>query len=143
MGSMARGRYYYNSSSPLTNDRGLPSGVMAAWMRKISTIAEGIAVFIGENGDGQITADEVAQGVEQRIEIIANRVYTYNANGTVSKVEKKDKDTGAVISTKEFTYDADAKVDTKTETTNNAVATESFSYTGDQLDSTVVGIVAL
>lgn len=130
---MAKGRYYYNSAAPLTKDNGMPSGVMSAWMRKVSTILEGLAGFIGEEGNQPITADEIAQGITQRVREIAAKEYTYNGDGTVNTVTYKDPDTAATVATEAFTYNGDGTVATATETTTSAVVVESYIYDASQL----------
>lgn len=132
-----KSRYYISKKVGIVDREGRPSSPMAMWMDRISVISDGIARFIGTDGSGSITADEVNQGITRRVREIAAKEYSYNGDGTVSQVVYKDPDTAATIATEAFTYNGDGTVATATETTDVATIIEAYNYDPSQLISDI------
>lgn len=130
-----RSRFFVSKGKGLVGPDGRPSGHFAVWLDRISVISEGIANFIGEDGSGTITADEVAQGVTNRVIELANQEIARNTDGTISQIVYKDPDTAAVVLTEDFTYSPTGQVEEIKGTDSGGNETiETFTYNQDLID---------
>lgn len=134
------GKYYVSKSHGIVEGN-RPTKAMAQWMDRISAIAEGVSSFIGENGDGELTADDVAQGVTNRVIELANQAIARNANGTIASITYRDITTAAVLLTENFTYASNGTVASIVGTdADGQVTTEQFTYIGDFISAITVGV---
>jgi len=136
-----RGKYFISKALDIVRDN-KPTKAMAQWMDRISTIAEGISQFIGENGDAEITADEVEQGVTNRIIELANQVISRNADGTIDSITYTHPTTAATLLTEQFTWTATGVIEEIVGTDGNGqVTTETFTFDDDLLSQVTVTVV--
>ena len=135
-----QGKYFVAKSHGIVEGN-RPTKAMAQWMDRISAIAEGISAFIGENGDGELTADDVSQGVTNRVIELANQAVARNANGTIASITYTDIDTAEVLLTEQFTYASNGTVASIVGTeASGQVTTEQFTFIGDFISAITVGV---
>jgi len=134
------GKYYVSKAHGIVLDDH-PTKAMAQWMDRISAIAEGISTFIGENGDGDLTADDVTQGVNQRVIELANQAIARNTDGSIASIVYTHPDTAAVLLTEQFTYNTSGNVSQIVGTDGGGqVTTEQYTFIGDFLSAITVGV---
>lgn len=107
-------------------------------IERIDGVVSGIEQFVG--ADGRLSADAIAEGLTQTVESIAGRIFTYDADGFVTKIEVVQG--GKVAETQELTYDGDKKVTERKVTNEARVTTESVTYdVNDQIGEISVSTV--
>jgi hypothetical protein len=138
-----QGKYFISKALDIVRD-GKPTRAMAQWMDRMSAIAEGISSFIGENGDGELTADDVAQGVTNRVIELANQAIARNTDGTIASITYTDPDTSETILTELFTYNSVGQIEQVEGTdANGQVTTENFTFNADFLSTVTVSVGTL
>jgi hypothetical protein len=116
--------------TPITFQDGRPQPWFTILLRRLSTTVDGILQFI-ENDDGtfSLNADDIEQGLTQRVEQIANKVFTYNGDDTVARVVELDPaDNATVIGQKDFTYNAQQQVTVVDEVNTAGTIQKTYSY---------------
>lgn len=101
---------------------------------------------------GDISADDIDQGREQRFKIVGCPVYTYSGDD-VTKVEVYDIDgfvydeigfvvtDGTKVSETDFTYSGDDLTQSvKTDIANSQTTTRDYVYNGDDLAAVIVTV---
>lgn len=118
-------RYYYNKNVAIAGNL-RASRTFSDWIENISRIAQGIFQFIGD--EGVLTADDISQGITQRVRELADRDITRNPDGTIDEITYRDPDTGVTVATESFDYNLDGTLDMVTESTAEATVQETFTY---------------
>lgn len=136
-----QGKYFISKALDIVRDN-KPTRAMAQWMDRLSTIAEGISQFIGEDGTGEITADEIEQGITNRIIELANQVITRNADGTIDTITYTHPTTAETLLTEQFAWAATGVIEEIVGTDGNGqVTTETFTFDEDLLSQVTVVVV--
>ena len=125
---------------PIVDRSGSPTSWFAQRLEQITATVDGIIAFVGFETGQKITADDIEQGVENRVRQIVREEISYNSDGTVAQIMKKDA-TGAEVESATFSYNADSTVSQVVEVTPEAQVTRSFTYQAGRVavvDPTIV-----
>ena len=135
-----QGKYYISKAGEIVN-QGRPTKAFAQWLSRVSAIVEGVSNFLGENGDGELTADDVSQGITNRIIELANQAVARNADGTIAIITYTDINTADVILTEQFSYTATGLIDEIVGTdADGQVTAEQFTFIGDYISAITVAV---
>lgn len=116
--------FYLNKAQGLVRQDGSPNTQFARWLELVSNAVQALNVFIGNDGNANLTADQIVEGLEDKV-----REITRNEFGDIVKVERKDPVTNEVVSTREITRTGGEISEVRT-TTQTRVATYQIERTG-------------
>lgn len=134
------GKYYVSKAGAIV-EQNRPTKAFAQWLSRVSAIVEGVSNFLGENGDGELTADDVSQGITNRIIELANQAVARNADGTIASITYTDINTADVILTEQFSYTATGLIDEIVGTdADGQVTAEQFTFIGDYISAITVAV---
>lgn len=122
---MARLKVAYQ---PIVDREQRPLPWFQEFIEEMTEVTNGLNGFIGS--DGKLSADGLAQGLENRVTQIANKVIARNADGTIASITETDPETAATVRTKTYTYNADQTVSQAVEVIaeENTTTTSDFFY---------------
>ena len=116
---------------------GRPQAWFSILLRKLSSTVDGVIQFVDPVNGLALNADDIEQGINQRVRDIVNEQIQYNADGIVSSITRRDIETDEILAVEEFNYRADGTVETIVEKTPQATVTESVEYNGVDIDKIV------
>lgn len=115
--------------TPITFTDGRPQPWFAVLLRKVSATVDGILKFIDLDTGVIVSADQVQQGLEAKIEqIVKKQVTERNAAGQPTMIEHRDVNTDALVKTREIAYNARGAVTQKVEKDSVTTITSGFTY---------------
>ena len=115
--------FYLNKGSKLIAN-GVPVQHFARWLELVSNNVQALDAFIGNNGEALLTADQIVEGLEDKVREIVR-----DTNGDITMVKRKDPVTDEVVSTREITRTSGVISEVKT-TTPTRVATYQVDRAG-------------
>lgn len=115
--------------TPITFTDGRAQPWFAVLLRKVSATVDGILQFIDLDTGVIVSADQIEQGLEAKIEqIVKKQVTERNAAGQPTMIEHRDITTNELVKTREIAYNAQGAVSERVEKDSKTTITSDFTY---------------